>query len=157
MDPRRRGNHCSRNILSLLELGSSGQDRLRVKLRPLSFWDQDASCLWNFWARSACDRYTKLLRKLKSDIRDKRPDIDRSRTSPFVTTTRVFIHLGPLHGRETCETGMDAGRWFLTRRTALIWRHPTSTCSDYWKTFSVASISQTTANWRRQWVYRPKM
>ena len=28
-----------------------------------------------------------------------------SRTSPFVTTTRVFIHTG--HGRETCETGMD--------------------------------------------------
>ena len=53
MDPRRRGSHFSRNIFSLLELGSSGQDRLRGKLWPLSFGIRMASCLWTFWARSA--------------------------------------------------------------------------------------------------------
>ena len=53
MGPRRRGSQCSWNILSLLELGRSGLDRLRGKLWPLSFWIRMASCLWTFWARSA--------------------------------------------------------------------------------------------------------
>ena len=93
MDPRRRGSHCNRNILSLLKLGSSGQDRLRGKSWPLYFggsgW-HPACGLFEPGQPADCDRFTQLLRKLKSDIRTSDRTLT-SRTSPIVTTTRVFI------------------------------------------------------------------
>ena len=155
MDPRRRRSHCSRNILSLLELGSSGQDRLRGKLWPLSFGIRMASCLWTFWARSAGRLWP--VHPTPAETEEWHPG-----------QATGHWHQGHHHSSRQLAYSFILwprvrnlrnwyGRWFLTHRTALIWRHLTSTCSDYWKTSSVASISQITANWIRQWVYRPKM
>ena len=108
MDPRRRGSHCSRNILSLLELGSSGQERLRGKLWPLSFGGSGWHPACGFLEPGLTvdwDRYTQLLRKLKSDIRDKRPDIDIKDITIRHDNSSIHTSLG--HGWETCETGVD--------------------------------------------------
>ena len=76
--PRRRGSQCSRNILNLLELGSSGLDRLRESFGHYllgSGW-HPACGLFEPGQSADYDRYTQLLRKLKSDIWDKRMDTD---------------------------------------------------------------------------------
>ena len=135
VSPRRRGSQCSINILSLLQLRSSWSgDRLRVKLWP--FGTRMAYCLRTSWARPQC--------RLTSGTSGR----TLTWTSPFITTTRGFIyrHLRPRVG----NLRNWYGRWFQTRRTVLTWRHSTSIFSDHWRTFSVASISQMTANWRWQ-------
>ena len=128
MDPKRRGSHCSRNILSLLELGSSGQDRLRGKLWPLSFGGSGWHPACGFLEPGHtvdCDRYTQLLRKLKSDIRDKQPDIDIKDITIRHDNSRIHTSLG--HGWETCETGMDGDsssavqHWFSVIRLPPVW------------------------------------
>ena len=127
IDPRRRGSHCNRNILSLLEFGSSGQDRLRGKLWPLSFggsgW-HPACGLFEPCQPADCDRYTQFLRKLKSDIRDKWPDIGIKDITIRHDNSRIHTSLG--HGWETCETGMDCDsspavqHWFGVIRLPLV-------------------------------------
>ena len=152
-NPRRRGSHCSRNILSFLELGSSGQDRLRGKLWPLSFGG--SGCHPARSARSAGRLWP--VHPTPAETEEWHPGQatghwHQGHHHPSRQLTYSYI-LGP----RVRNLRIWYGQWFLTHRTALIWRHPTSTCSDYWKTSSVASISQITANWSRQWVYRPKM
>ena len=63
------------------------------------FWDQDGVLLVDFLSAvkpADCDRFTQLLRKLKSDIRYKRPDID-IKDITICHNSRIHTSLG--HGR----------------------------------------------------------
>ena len=82
VSPRRRGSQCSRNILGLLQLGSSFRNVCGESYGH-HFWGPGLHPACGFLEPGHtvdCDRYTQLLRKLKSDIRDKRPDIDMNIT-----------------------------------------------------------------------------
>ena len=60
-------------------------------------WDQYGILLVDFLSqvsRPNCDRYTQLLRKLKSDIRDKRPDIDIKYITIRHDNSRIHTSLG---------------------------------------------------------------
>ena len=123
------------------------------------FRDQDgmASCSWAYWARP-CGRLWPVHPALAETEEWHPGQATGHWHQGHHHSSRQLAYSYILRQRvRNLRNCYWYGRWFLTLRTALIWRHPTSTCSDYWKTSSVASISQITANWRRQWVYRPKM
>ena len=159
MDPRRKGSHCSRSILSLLRVRKFRTGPSTGKVMATICWAQDGILLVDFLSPV---RPAKLwpVHPTPAETEEWHPgQATEHWHQVHYHSSRQLAYSYILRAYRPRVTNLRNwyGRWFLTRRTALIWRHPTSTCSDYWKTSSVASSSQITANWIRQWVYHPKM
>ena len=135
MDPRRRGSHWVETFRARkFRTGSSAG-----KVMATIFWDQDGILLVDFLSavsRPNVDRFTQLLRKLKSDIRNKRPDIDIKDITIRHDNSRIHTSFG--HGGwETCETGMDGDsspavqHWFGVIRLPPVRTTETSSVAKY--------------------------
>ena len=115
MNPRRRGSQCSSNIFSLLELGSSGQDRLRGKLWPLSFGIRMTSCLWTFWARSAGRLWP--IHPTRAETEEWHPEQATEHWHQGHHHSSQLAYSYILKPRRVRNLRNWYGRWFLTRRT----------------------------------------
>ena len=134
-------SQCIRNILSRIQLESSRSGPSVGKVMATIFWDQDCILLVDFLSPAILSTVAGTPNSY-GNLRVTSGTSGRTLTSPFVTTTRWFIHLRS----RVWNLRNWYGRWFLTVPDLY---SPDLAPSDFHlfgplKDHSVASISQMT-------------